>query len=278
MKTILLVPLRDYYQSRKRIWVKYLIPVVLGLLALAGALIFNIGNEETIRSTFSEFVNVQLNVVAILVSFSVAIISILVTADNANTKSLKEEMADSTQYKPVGGKQLSLFQILLSNIAYNVIVEIIYLVILIGIALLCAAPCPRKSYVIAKYICYLIFYGACVAVYSIIAAIYPRLDFLNILEALTVFLVGAILYGIYTPVAIKYGITKARLVFTVAILLISLGPTLVVQVFHPDMKLILSFMQNTSNMTAPIILGIAGIGVFLLSMIISIRIFVKKEL
>lgn len=95
MKTILLVPLRDYYQSRKRIWVKYLIPVVLGLLALAGALIFNIGNEETIRSTFSEFVNVQINVVAILVSFSVAIISILVTADNANIKSLKEEMADS---------------------------------------------------------------------------------------------------------------------------------------------------------------------------------------
>ena len=73
---------------------------------------------------------------AILVSFSVAIISILVTADNANIKSLKEEMADSTQYKPVGGKHLSLFQILLSNIAYNVIVEIIYLVILIGIALI----------------------------------------------------------------------------------------------------------------------------------------------
>ena len=55
---------------------------------------------------------------------------------DANIKSLKEEMADSTQYKPVGGKQLSLFQILLSNIAYNVIVEIIYLVILIGIALI----------------------------------------------------------------------------------------------------------------------------------------------
>ena len=78
MKTILLVPLRDYYQSRKRIWVKYLIPVVLGLLALAGALIFNIGNEETIRSTFSEFVNVQINVVAILVSFSVEIIYLVI--------------------------------------------------------------------------------------------------------------------------------------------------------------------------------------------------------
>ena len=75
-------------------------------------------------------------------------------------------------------------------------------------ALLCAAPYPRKSYVIAKYICYLISYGVCAAVYSIIAAVYPRLDFLNIAEALVGFLVGTILYGVYTPVAIKYGITK----------------------------------------------------------------------
>ena len=98
------------------------------------------------------------------------------------------------------------------------------------------------------------------------------------MEALTVFLVGAILYGIYTPVAIKYGITKARLVFTVAILIVSLGPTLIFQVFYPDMKLILSFIQNTSNVTVPIILGIVGIGIFLISMTASIRIFVNKEL
>ena len=51
-------------------------------------------------------------------------------------------------------------------------------------ALLCAAPYPRKSYVIAKYICYLIFYGVCVAVYSIIAAVYPGLGFLNSIDGL----------------------------------------------------------------------------------------------
>ena len=53
-----------------------------------------------------------------------------------------------------------------------------------AMALLCAAPFPRKSYVIAKYICYMIFYGACIAIYSIIAAVYPGLGFLNIAEAL----------------------------------------------------------------------------------------------
>ena len=49
-----------------------------------------------------------------------------------------------------------------------------------AVALLFAAPYPRKSYVIAKYICYLIFYGGCLFVYSIIAAVYPGFDFLNI--------------------------------------------------------------------------------------------------
>ncbi len=145
-------------------------------------------------------------------------------------------------------------------------------------ALLCAAPYPRKSYVVAKYICYLIFYGACIAIYSIIAAVYSGLGFLNVVEALAVFLVGAILYGVYTPVAIKYGITKARLVFIVAILLISLGPTLIVQVLHLDMNLVLSLMQNISSVIVPIILGVAGVGVFLISMLISVRVFEKKEL
>lgn len=145
-------------------------------------------------------------------------------------------------------------------------------------ALLCAAPYSRKSYVIAKYICYLIFYGTCIAIYSIIAAIYPGLGFLNITEVLTVFLVGTILYGVYIPVAIKYGITKARLVFATAILLVSLGPTLIAKVFNSNIDFVLSLMRNISSLNIPIILGVAGVGVFLVSMIISFGIFEKKEL
>ena len=49
---------------------------------------------------------------------------------------LKETESNKKQYKPVNGKQLSLFQILLSNIAYNVIVEIVYLAGLIAISLM----------------------------------------------------------------------------------------------------------------------------------------------
>lgn len=117
-----------------------------------------------------------------------------------------------------------------------------------------------------------------IGIYSIIASVCAKLDLLNITEALIVFLAGAILHGIFTPVSIKYGITQGRLVFTVAVLLLSLGPTLVVRVFHPDMKAALSILQQASTVTGPIVLALAGIAVFLFSMMISIRIFERKEL
>ena len=136
MKSILFVPIKDYFVSRKRVVIKFLFPMMISLGALLLAIIFNIGNSEKIMLTFSGFIDTQINIVAILISFSVAIITILVSADNKNIQCLKETESNTTQYKPVNGKQLSLFQILLSNIAYNVIVEIIYLVVLIVISLM----------------------------------------------------------------------------------------------------------------------------------------------
>ena len=136
MKSIIFVPLKDYFISRKKVFIKFIIPMLIALNALLLALFLDIGNSEKVLLTFSEFIDTQINIVAILISFSVAIITILVSADNKNIQCLKETESNKQQYKPVNGKQLSLFQILLSNIAYNVIVEIIYLVGLITIALM----------------------------------------------------------------------------------------------------------------------------------------------
>lgn len=136
MKSIIFVPIKDYFTSRKKVLIKFLIPVLIALIALSFALFFNIGSSEEVISVFAGFIDIQINIVAILISFSVAIITILVSADNKNIQCLKETESNKKQYKPVDGKQLSLFQILLSNIAYNVIIEVIYLVILIAISLM----------------------------------------------------------------------------------------------------------------------------------------------
>ncbi len=136
MKNIIFVPIKDYFTSRKKIYIKFLVPMLIALIALLLAMFFNIGNSEKVLLTFSGFIDTQINIVAILISFSVAIITILVSADNKSIQCLKETESNKRQYKPVNGKQLSLFQILLSNIAYNVIAEIIYLVGLIAISLM----------------------------------------------------------------------------------------------------------------------------------------------
>ena len=110
--------------------------MLIALEALLLVVFFNIGDSEKVLSIFAGFIDTQINIVAILISFSVAIITILVSADNKNIQYLKETESNKKQYKPVNGKQLSLFQILLSNIAYNVIVEIVYLAGLIAISLM----------------------------------------------------------------------------------------------------------------------------------------------
>lgn len=133
MKTIIFLPIRDYFGSRKKLLLKFLVPLIIGLAILAGSFIFDVKNPI---ETFSEFISVQINIVAILLSFSVAIITILVSADNSNIQKLKDTLSSTSNYKPVNKKQLSLFQVMLSSISYNAVVEIIYLVLLIGVSLI----------------------------------------------------------------------------------------------------------------------------------------------
>lgn len=135
MNKIIFVPVIDYLKSRKKMFLKFLFPFFLGLIALSFALLFNFGEEKVIVEIFSDFINVQINIVAILISFSVAIITILVSADNENIRQLKDRTSSEKNYKEVNGKRLSLFQIMLSNIAYNTTIEVFYLILLIAIAL-----------------------------------------------------------------------------------------------------------------------------------------------
>ena len=129
---IMLLPVCDYFKTRKRIPQKILVSLIPALLVLAYSLFFNVRQGIDIAEVFANFVNVQISAVAIFISFSIAIITILVSADNANINRLKEQEAGDKDYKLLKGKRLTLFQVLLSNITYNVLIEIIYLVILIG--------------------------------------------------------------------------------------------------------------------------------------------------
>ena len=52
MKSIIFVPLKDYFFSRKNLFFKFFVPVLIALVALLLACFFNIGNSEKVISTF----------------------------------------------------------------------------------------------------------------------------------------------------------------------------------------------------------------------------------
>lgn len=136
MISILFLPMLDYIKTRRKIWWHYIIAIIPATVALIYTLVFNVCNERNIFDIFSSFVSVQISAIAILISFSIAIITILVTSDNDNIRQLKQTPASDKNYRPLVDRKsktetkLNLFQILLSSITYNVIIQIIYLALL----------------------------------------------------------------------------------------------------------------------------------------------------
>jgi len=114
-----------YIKTRKHLWLKILIAVIPAIGITLCFKYIELKEDVILSDVFRDFVNVQISAIAILISFSIAIITILVSADNPNIKKLKEK--NSTECKPLNGKSLNLFQVLLSNITYNVLIEVAYL-------------------------------------------------------------------------------------------------------------------------------------------------------
>ena len=52
MKTIVFVPIRDYFKSRKHIWLKLLIPFLIGIATLIGAFVFDFGDINNCNTIF----------------------------------------------------------------------------------------------------------------------------------------------------------------------------------------------------------------------------------
>ena len=119
----------DYFKTRKRIWVKLIAPIIASAIYAVVMFLLDVKQGVIIADVFRDFVNVQIGAIAILISFSIAIMTILVTADNKNVTKIKNK--PSSECKSLNGTPMSLFQVLLSNITYSILVEVVYLVILV---------------------------------------------------------------------------------------------------------------------------------------------------
>lgn len=133
MKSVIFSAASDYIVTRrfKNHISKILVAGIPGILAWIVLRFVKLNCAVKIDEVFSGFVNIQISAIAILISFSIAIITIMVSADNDNIKKIKAMASTECKKLKRTGDDMSLFQVLLSNITYNVFVEAVYLILLI---------------------------------------------------------------------------------------------------------------------------------------------------
>ncbi len=140
----LFLPIVDYFRTRRKVVLKFIAPIICAGIFIGLSFLIPTQDDVIISDVFSDFINALISIVAIFISFSIAIISILVSADNPNIQRLRETQSKDGSMKELNGKPLTLFQVLLSNLAYNVFIEVLFLIVLI-VYLLIKAVIPDEA-------------------------------------------------------------------------------------------------------------------------------------
>ncbi|WP_412601819.1 hypothetical protein [Monoglobus pectinilyticus] len=113
VKKTILLPVYDYYKYMDKIWVGMLIS---GLIALVLTLIVILSRDKIyLPKLFQSFIDIQINSIAILLSFSIAVITVLVTSDSNNIIQLRKENVDTNKSKR-NDIEITLFNLLMINI------------------------------------------------------------------------------------------------------------------------------------------------------------------
>ena len=121
-------PVIDFYRirskSEKRIL--FFIPIIIGVMCFCVAL-FTTGNEKWDGYEFaSDLVNQFITILTLFVSFSMAYLSIIVSSSSQNIDDLKNTIDEERTAS--NGEEYSLYQILMAEITYTLVFEIIFLI------------------------------------------------------------------------------------------------------------------------------------------------------
>jgi ABC-2 type transport system permease protein len=142
-------------------------------------------------------------------------------------------------------------------------------------ALLCAAPYSRGSIVKAKYAFFLLIFVLCYLVYSMVALIVPSVGTLNFSTILLGLLFCTIPYGIYMPFQLKLGYEKTKYAFMIILFALAFGTPVT---YMANVKINLRVWTAIPAIVQCVVLAAAVIVILGISLMISVRIYTKKEL
>ena len=147
-----------------------------------------------------------------------------------------------------------------------------------GATLLCATPYTRSAFVKAKYLFLLVVFLCASIIRMITSIIIPSgIENLSINALGITFLVVSILFGILLPFQFKFGFDKTKIIsFIVVFLTPFVAPTLIkeIQLSHLNFTLPLPF-PSIIMAWMPCLISIV---ISIISMIISLKIYAKKDL
>ena len=121
-------PIRDFWKikSQKEIMINIVYMFLVSIICVL-LIIFSKGNVERISNFYSDVVDAEINVVSLLLSFSIAYLTMLITASGNNIERLK---CYTTKIK-LDNKCISAYQILLIELTFSIYLEVGLLLMLI---------------------------------------------------------------------------------------------------------------------------------------------------
>ncbi|QUH21365.1 ABC-2 transporter permease [Alkaliphilus sp. B6464] len=142
-------------------------------------------------------------------------------------------------------------------------------------ALLCATPYPRHTIATARYTFLLLIFAHCILSYSVVALIFPQIEFLSLSNVLTVLLISTTIFSVYTPIQYKLGYEKTKYFFSIVIVA---TPFLLPTLTKLPISLELNGLYSMPSYARILIMTAIIIVVLSVSITTSIKIYEKKEL
>ena len=176
----------------------------------------------------------------------------------------------------MGGMISLLMAVLISSVAFNLAISEKENQYPRATALLSSTPYTKGKVVISKYTLYFIIYTVCCIAYLVEMQFIPELKLDNFAQAAAlVFLIQAFGMGIFLPIQYKFGYEKTKFI---SFVLLVLSPVIIEATKRISFSSkIVSLMQSNSVIAVAILFG-CGIFIWLVSFVISKKIFVKKDL
>ena len=147
-----------------------------------------------------------------------------------------------------------------------------------GSVLLCTTPHTRNGVIKAKYLFILVIFIGCFLLFNLAVAIgfSTGLARLNIYSIGIALLIISVFFGILIPIQTKFGYEKTKYIFFILFLTPFILPTIIE--WYQSMNFNINFqlpLPQTVMVWVPFVISIF---IILISMIISIQIFSKKNL